>query len=266
MSGLIWLSIDLTLSRIARKVKRMGFEFLPIKTRVVMPPRDEVWDILDGLDVREGDIIFITSKILAIHQGRTMPTEGTDKGELIRREADYWAEFEPKCGFKVNLTIRDNVLGMAAGIDESNAGEYYVLLPKDVDKLCAEIRARICKRTGIKSLGVVCTDSHTQPMRLGVMGISIGFAGIAPLDDLRGRPDIFGREMKFAQVNRLDSLVAMAVLQMGECAEQIPVVILRGYTAIEFSTKYGMPDVLIEPELDIYRPLLDVLVKPKSTH
>jgi len=57
----------------------MKLEILPIKTRIVNPPKDDISDIIDSLEVKDGDIIFITSKILAIHQRRTRKTDEIEK-------------------------------------------------------------------------------------------------------------------------------------------------------------------------------------------
>ncbi len=231
--------------------------FIPIKTRVVNPPIDTIWDIIDSLDVKEDDIIFITSKILAIHQGRTVPMNDINKEQLIKNEADYWLPCEHRGGFRINLTITDNVLIPAAGIDESNANGHYIMWPKDIDGLCAEIRLRLVDRHGLKNLGVVATDSHTTPLRWGVTGITIGLAGVEPLEDIRGRKDIFGRDMKMTQINKIDPLTSMAVLLMGEADETVPIVILRGFDNIKFNEKASMQGYKISPDDDIYQPLLD---------
>ncbi|MDR3126395.1 MAG: coenzyme F420-0:L-glutamate ligase [Rickettsiales bacterium] len=241
----------------------MNLSFIPVKTRVVRPPKDEIWDIIDGLEVKDGDIVFITSKILAIHQGRAVKVGDASKEELIRREASAYLPYENKGGFHVNLTVTDNVLIPAAGIDESNANGYYVLWPRDADGLCRAVRARIIKGSGLSRLGVVMTDSHTTPLRWGVTGIAIGLAGVEPLRDIRGDVDIFGRKMKVTQVNLVDPLAAMAVLLMGEAAEQTPIAILRGYGGIGFSESGSMEGFKIPPELDIYQPLLEVMKKWK---
>jgi F420-0:gamma-glutamyl ligase len=237
----------------------MDFKFIPIKTRVVVPPKDEIWDIIDGLEVREGDIIFITSKILGIHQGRTVKVGTKDKEVLIREESEHWLPYTHRAGWKVNLTITDNVLIPAAGIDESNAKDHYILWPKKMDELCAEIRARLVRRCGLVDLGVVATDSHVMPLRWGVTGISVGLAGVEPLEDIRGKKDIFGREMHVTQVDKIDALTGMAVLLMGESAERKPIVILRGYKDMVFNEIASMRDFKIAPEDDIYQPLLDVI-------
>jgi len=249
-----------------------------------MPPHDEIWDILDNLEICDGDIVFITSKILAIHQGRCTPLVTSDelrvtdgnktvaeenlarerrqqKIELVKSEAQAWYEYKNRGGFGCCLTITDNILIPNAGIDESNANGHLILWPKNVDALCREIRAYLCKKHGLKRLGVVSTDSHTTPLRWGVTGITTGFCGIEPLRDLRGQPDIFGRKIQTVRVNQIDPLTSLAVLLMGETNETTPIVVLRGYQNIKFNTKSSMRDFALSPEEDIYGPLFDNMTK-----
>ena len=245
----------------------MTFNFIPVKTRVVRPPHDEIWDIIDGLEVMEGDVVFITSKILGLHEGRTARIEADgsaaerQKEELIRREASSMLPFTQRAGFRSALTITQNVLIPSAGIDESNADGYYVMWPSSPDELCREIRERLCGRLGLKNLGVVATDSNVTPLRWGVTGIAIGLAGVEPLEDLRGKKDIFGRPMTVTPVSRIDALTGMATLLMGEAADTKPIVILRGYKEIVFNEKASMTDMKIAPEDDMYEPMLKVLMK-----
>ena len=164
-------------------------------------------------------------------------------------------------GHRVNLTITGNILMPAAGIDESNADGHYILWPSNIDDLCSEIREKLITKHKITNLGVVSTDSHTTPLRWGVTGITIGLAGLKPVKDIRGSKDIFGRNLNLTQVNLIDPLTSMAVLLMGEGAERVPIVILRGYKGIEFDSKGNMNDFKISPEVDLYQPLLDVMKK-----
>jgi len=234
-------------------------DFIPIKTRIVNPPKDEIFDIIDNLEIHDGDIVFITSKILGIHQGRCVPIEGNDKIELIKQEATHYKRYHNPLGSDMNLTITDNILICASGIDESNANGHYIMWPKETDKLCREIRERLCKRTGVKRLGVISTDSASTPLRWGVLGITTGLSGVAPLKDIRGHEDLFGRKMKMARINQIDPLTGMAVLIMGEAAEQTPILILRGHDGIEFDENGSREDMKISPEEDFFRPMLDVL-------
>jgi len=243
----------------------MKIEFLPIKTRVVRPPKDEIWDIVDSLEVQDGDIIFITSKIMGIHQGRTRKIGEISKEELIRSEAERCLPYVNGTGdFHVNLTVNQGVLIPAAGIDESNADGYYVMWPREIDKFCREIRERLKRKFDLKRLGVVSTDSHTMPLRWGVTGMAIGLAGVQPLRDIRGEKDLFGREMRTTQVDLIDPLAAMAVSLMGESDECAPIVILRGYKGIVFDELASMDDFKIAPEMDLYQPLLEVIPKVET--
>lgn len=241
----------------------MKLEFIPVKTRTIYPPKDDIYDILSNLELKDGDIVFITSKIMAIHQGRTIKTDEITKEDLIKRESERYLPYANKTGnFHVNLTVTQNVLIPAAGIDESNANGYYVMWPKNIDALCREFRDYLMKRDNLKNLGVIATDSHTMPLRWGVTGITIGLAGVEPLNDIRGKEDLFGRQMHVTKVNLIDPLTSLAVLLMGESNESTPIVILRDYHKIKFSENSSMEDFKIEPEMDLYRPLIEVI--PKS--
>jgi F420-0:gamma-glutamyl ligase len=64
---------------------------IPVKTRPLVPPRDNLWDALDPAlpPLKEGDVIAITPKIAAIHQGRCVPVGSVrDKEQLVEAEAE----------------------------------------------------------------------------------------------------------------------------------------------------------------------------------
>ncbi len=238
----------------------MKIELLPIKTRIVHPPKDDISDILDSIKVKDGDILFISSKVLGIAEGRCFSIEKYSKDDLIRQEAERFLPYVNESGdFHVNLTVNQNILIPAAGIDESNANGYYVLWPKNPDKTCKKIRSYLMRKNNIKKLGVVATDSHTTPLRWGVTGISIGLAGIEPLEDVRNKEDLFGRKMQLTQIDKIDSLTSMAVTVMGECNESTPIVIMRNFKDINFSDTASMENFKIAPELDLYSPLINVM-------
>ena len=240
----------------------MKLEFIPVKTRVVHTPKDNIRDIIDNLNTQDGDIVFVTSKIMAIHQGRTCRVSEVAKENLIRQEAERYLPYVNGAGnFHVNLTVTQNILIPSAGIDESNADGYYVLWPEKIDQFCQKIRHHLMKKYNLTKLGVIATDSHTTPLRWGVTGITIGLAGVEPLKDIRGEKDLFGREMHVTKVNLIDPLTAMAVNLMGESNECTPIVILRGYDRIPFSDTASMKDFKIKPETDLYGPLIEVLPK-----
>jgi F420-0:gamma-glutamyl ligase len=233
-------------------------KFIPIKTRVVLPPRDNIYPILDAYlpKLREGDVLFITSKILAIHQGRCVAIgSGVKKEQLIKQEAERYAHSHLKSWKNLYLTIKEHTLIANSGIDESNANGYYVLWPRRSTALAKEIRGYLRKKFGIKKLAVIVTDSHIIPMRHGVLGISIGFYGMEPLYDYRGKPDIFGRLLKHTTKNVVDALSTMAVLVMGEGDERTPMVVLRGAKFVAFTDKNTYAKSVVPSEYDLYAPL-----------
>ena len=240
----------------------MKLEIIPIKTRIVQPPKDDIWDIIDNLKVKDGDIVFITSKIVAIHQGMTRKADETEKIDLIHEEADRVMTYEnSSANFSVSLAIAHGHLIPAAGIDESNADGYYILWPRNIDEFCREVRTRLMKKHSLKRLGVVVTDSHTTPLRWGVTGLAIGLAGVEPLRDIRGTNDIFDRPIHLTQVDLIDPIAAIAVREMGESNECTPVVIVRGDTNIPFSDTASMDNFKIKPEEDLYGPILEAIPK-----
>lgn len=234
---------------------------IPIKTRKFLPPRDDIYDLLKTSlpKLREGDVLFVTSKIVAIHQGRCVKIEpGVDKDKLIIREAEkYLSRARVPKGYAV-LTLKGHTLIPSAGIDESNSNGYYILWPKKPHEAAREICQFLKRKFKLKKLAVVITDSHTFPLRYGVMGISIGFFGLRPLLDLRGQTDIFGRKLKITRVNVVDALAAFAVLLMGEAAEQTPMLVLRGVGLVKFTNRDSYSGLNIPARTDLYYPLLKV--------
>lgn len=241
-------------------------KFIPVKTRAIVPPKDNIYQVLDSFlpPLKEGDVVFITSKVLAIHQGRCIPKDQVkSKEKFVLNEAELYVPRKTPNG-NFFLTIKEHTLIPSSGIDESNGKGHYVLWPKKISLLLKRISQYLKKKHRIKKLALVATDSHTTPLRRGVTGISIGFYGLEPVLDLRGKPDIFGRKLKFTRVNVVDAISAMAVLLMGESKERTPIVILRGARFIRFTKKNTSKKITIPLRHDLYRPLLKLFKKRRE--
>lgn len=243
-------------------------DFIPVKTRTLNPPKDDLDKVIDESLVganalRDGDVLFVTSKVVAIGEGRCVAkSQAKSKHELVAQEADAFVPWqESKWGFCIS--VKHNTLIASAGIDESNAGEYYVLWPSDAFKSAKQIRQRLMAKHGLKQLGVVITDSHCTPLRRGVNGIAIGYAGMNPLKNCMGNPDLFGRPLKMTQVNVVDALCGMAVLLMGEGNESTPLCIARDLGGLVEFTEKENPDFVIPVEEDLFAPILKDLVPKK---
>jgi putative folate metabolism gamma-glutamate ligase len=231
-----------------------------IKTRPLTPPKDDLLSVIKesflGFNLKEKSIIVVTSKIISIWQGKCIKVSDVkDKDELIRKEAELYIDRDKNLPGSVMLTIKDNLLIPTSGIDESNAKGYYILWPEKPFEAAKEIYEFIKKEYKLKKFGVIITDSHTTPLRTGIMGIGLSYYGFNPLRDYRGKKDIFGREMKISQTNIVDSLSASAVYVMGEGAEQTPIAIIEEPGDIEFSEK-NFDSLKINLDEDIYSPVI----------
>ena len=141
-----------------------------------------------------------------------------------------------------------------AGVDESNAKGKLILLPKDSFRSAERIRSELLQKFGLKRLGVLITDSKTVPLRAGVTGVALGYAGFCGVRDYRGKSDIFGRKFVYSRSNISDGLATAAVLTMGEGREKYPIAIIEN-APVQFCQKVRKAELKIKLEDDMYRPL-----------
>ncbi len=115
-----------------------------------------------------------------------------------------------------------------AGVDASNApdDDTVILLPVDPDASARRLRAGLRERLGVAP-AVLITDSFGRAWRNGQVDVAIGCAGLAPLEDWRGRTDTRGRELKATWIAVADELAAAADLARAKDAMQ-PAVLVSG--------------------------------------
>lgn len=228
-----------------------------IKTRNFMPPKDDLWALLSASIkfLKEDSVVCVTSKIVAIAEGRCIKSENITKDELAIKEADKYIPREQSPEGLIMHTIKNNLLVASAGVDESNGDGYFILWPEDPFESAKKIWEFLKEKHQVKNLGVIITDSRLIPLRRGVVGIAIGYYGFNPLKDYRGLKDIFGREFKMETSNIPDSLASAAVLEMGEGAESQPLVVIEDIQEIEF-TPNVTEDLSIDEKEDMFYPFL----------
>ncbi|MBK8900540.1 MAG: coenzyme F420-0:L-glutamate ligase [Anaerolineaceae bacterium] len=238
-------------------------------------PGDNLADfILEALakaqmGLADGDVLAVAQKIVSKAEGRLVrladvqPGERaiavaaqTDKDprvvELILQESD---EISRMRGGVLIVRHRLGFTSANAGIDRSNVAqsgddEMVLLLPLDPDASAARLREAIAAKLGVR-VGVVITDSHGRPFRLGTVGVAIGVAGIPALWDRRGEPDLYGYQLQHTDVGVADEIAAAAGLLMGQAAEGMPVVLVRG---LHLPVTEGKASDLVRPkEMDLYR-------------
>lgn len=241
-------------------------QLIPIKTRILYPPKDNLYKALDQSlpKLHEGDVICITSKVLAIHQGRCVPMSSAIKQQLVEQEADSYLPGSRLTQKYLALSIKENILIPNAGIDDSKQSGYYILWPTHVEALLKRMWQRLRARHNIKNLALIATDTHSTPLRYGFSGVAIGMFGMEPFRSYKGRCDIFGNPIQ-TKANVVDPLAAMAVYVMGEGDEQTPLLIMRGITSVEFVSVPTYHGLLVPPDLDIYAPLFSNFIQKKLT-
>ncbi len=239
---------------------------------LVKPGDDVAQLILDALagaaiTLQTGDALVVTSKIISKAEGRYVHLPDVTPGKDALRIAEETNK-DPRI---VELILRDSrmisrkapgvlitqhrlgFVSASSGIDQSNVdgGEDTVLiLPLDPDASARAIRERLRAATGAE-VGIIVSDSHGRPFRLGNMGVAIGVAGMPALLDLRGHTDLFGRELKMSIQAYADEVASAANLLSGEAAEGLPVVLMRG---LNFPAQDGHAADYIRPvETDLYR-------------
>jgi len=157
-----------------------------------------------------------------------------------------------------NLVITRHRLGHVAanaGIDASNVAaldepETVLLWPVDPDASVARLREALQARFGVR-LAVIMSDSLGRAWRMGTVGTAIGVAGMKPVRDRRGETDLFGRELKATIVAVADEIAAAASLVIGEAAEGVPAVLVRG-AVYEPSEEGAAIDLLRPPDQDLF--------------
>ena len=151
-------------------------------------------------------------------------------------------------------TLKDGALVASAGIDESNGNGKLILLPKNSMLAAQRLRKELAQKCNLRDLGVLITDSRIAPLRAGVLGIALGYAGFKGLRDYRGTKDIFGRQLKYTQTNIADSLATAATLVMGEGQERHPLAIITE-APVEFAENTKKHELRIDIKDDMYGPL-----------
>lgn len=223
----------------------------PIKTSVVHVGDDLLAFIIAHVPrLKENTILVVTSKIVAYAEGRWVPRASARlKAQLVREESE-WSMKTKYCW----LTIKDGAILGSAGVDESNAHGGIVLLPRDSYASAKKMRDELRAHYKIKNFGVIITDSRLLPLRAGVVGIALGYAGLAGIREYRGTPDLDGRVMSYSRTDVADSLATAAVLVMGEGAECQPLAIIHD-APVEWTEDVDRRELYIDPREDVYTPL-----------
>lgn len=226
--------------------------FVAVPGIPLIEPRDPLASILvdalkgAGLLLISGDVVVIAQKIVSKAEGRYVELAGITPSQ----RAKHYAKLTGKDPRFVEVVLSESVdvvravpnvlivahrLGFVmanAGVDKSNiehpeGKEPVLLLPNDPDTAAADIKAALDDAFGV-TCGVIINDSFGRPWRNGITGVAVGAAGVPALIDMVGSPDMFGRNLQMTEIAVADEIAAGASLVMGQAAEGLPAVLVRG--------------------------------------
>jgi coenzyme F420-0:L-glutamate ligase/coenzyme F420-1:gamma-L-glutamate ligase len=223
---------------------------------------------LRDIEIQDDDVIVIAHTIVSIAEKKVFDLTQIHPSHL----AKHIAKVQDKDPRKIEVILRetneiirmnDRVLITAtkhgphgfvcanSGVDKSNSpGDTVISLPDDPDHSARKIRDAIYSQLR-KRVAVIISDTFGRPLRIGTTNVAIGVAGIHPLEDYRGRKDLYGYEMVSTIVARADEIAAAAGLVMGQADEGTPVIIVRGvdYNVAEASAS----ELIRDPATDVFR-------------
>jgi len=223
-------------------------------------------DRLVGTRLKDGDLLVISSKFVAISEGRVVSLASVRPTPVARELASKYGFSASLCelilresdevvggvrGFM--LVIRDALITPNAGIDKSNIEHGRVVLyPRDPHQSAEFVRETLKFRRGA-NVGVVICDSRLMPTRRGTTGVALACSGLEGIVDLRGKSDLFGNTLRVTSQAIADDLASAAQLLMGESDEGVPIVVVRGLAeALIHSGEYGSRDFAISSEDCVY--------------
>lgn len=252
-------------------------QILPLTGLPLIEPGDDLPYLLVeragrlGWGFRDGDVLVVGQKAVSKSEGRVVSltyVRPSKRAQAIAKKTGRKPEFVQIVLNDTEKVVRQDKMALIvttkngwtclnAGVDKSNVkGDLnYALLPRVPDASARKIRNRIRRLTG-RNIGVIVTDTHSRPFRLGMVEETIGIAGMKPLADYRGQRDLFGYRLKFKRVAVSDEIAAAAELVMGQGREKTPAAIIRGLKRIQFQDSAKSSDLTGPANEDLFKGTL----------
>ncbi|WP_051214816.1 coenzyme F420-0:L-glutamate ligase [Granulicoccus phenolivorans] len=221
--------------------------FAPAGIGEIGPGTDLAAVIVAATELRAGDIVVVTSKVISKAEDRYI--DSADKETARRAESTRTVA---RRGGTVIVEHRLGLVHAAAGIDSSNvAPGRSLLLPVDPDASARAIRAGLQERAGVP-LGVVVSDTAGRAWRVGQTDLAIGSAGVLTVDSHVGRTDSFGNDLRVTEIAVADELAAAADLAKTKLGGR-PVAVIRGLAHLVTESDGSARSLLRPAEADLFR-------------
>lgn len=231
----------------------MSVELIAVPGMPDVRPGDDIATLIAAAaEVRDGDVLVVTQKIVSKAENQLV---AVDPDDPLSHKALVEEESVRVLRRRGDLVISETKHGFVcanAGIDRSNLDDgVAALLPRDSDRSARRIRDRLRDATGAE-VGVIVSDTFGRPWRKGLVDVAIGCAGIAAVVDLRGTEDAAGHELQVTEVAVADEIAAAAELVMGK-AEGVPVAIVRGLDPHWLREASVKAEIVRPPSEDLFR-------------
>ena len=251
----------------------------PLKTQRKSEPFNlvELVDQIAGRQLRDGDVLVISSKFTAISEGRVVQLDCVTPSDQAIRLSELYNVPAELCELIVResdeilggvvgfiLTSKDGMLSPNAGIDRSNIEPgRAVLYPRDSLDSASSVVEGLRFRRGIHVAVIIC-DSRLMPTRKGTTGVALASSGLEGVLDLRGKEDLFGNELRVTSQAVADDLSSAAQLVMGESNEGSPFVIIRGLSSLLLKeSQYSTKRFAVRTDQCVY--MRSILKAPRQT-
>ena len=248
----------------------MPIEIFPLAGLPELKPGDDIAGAIiqaareQDIRIVAEDIFVVAQKIVSKTEGRIVRLDSITPSERARAWAERWS----KDARVVELVLREakRIVRMERGVIIAETGHGFVcanagvdvsntepgtaiLLPQDPDQSAHALHSRL-REAYACHVGVIISDTFGRAWREGLVNVALGAAGLSPLIDYRGMPDVHGRPLQATVIAIADELAAAAGLVMGK-AERIPIAIIRG---VRIAARSGTgADLIRAAEKDLFR-------------
>lgn len=247
-------------------------ELIPLRTGLLHAGDDLSTALRAAADIRADDVIVVSSKavatcenafidIHAIHISDTALSEAEKTGRspgfcqaVLDETARMDGRIVGRCPGAMLCLVRPadgiHIVAANAGMDQSNVPEDTAIgWPKDSAASAMRLRSEL-------GCPVIITDSCCTPLRAGITAYALACAGIDPVRDERGKPDLYEKPLRITRDNVVDELSAAANFLMGNAAQATPAVIVRDHGLAPSTFAGWVPT--FPPEEDLFRDVLRV--------
>lgn len=231
----------------------------------IEPGHDLAELITRSIELHDGDVVLITSKIVSKAEGCAIELDDVEPSTFAREWAERW-EKDPRVvevvlgeskrivrqiGPVLITETRHGFVCANSGVDQSSSGAEgrVLVLPRDPDASARAARGRFAE-LGV-DVAVVVTDTFGRPWREGQTDIAIGVAGINPLYSYIGQHDPHGHEFRVQEICVVDELAAASELVKGNTS-RVPVAVVRGFDW-EADDDASMAPVIRDSGRDLFR-------------